>query len=484
MRTVAQSLVPDELQESAFVYPPVQRREFSDPVEWIEEYFYIPERRGENPPTMKLEPYQKAFIREAYRINIETGKFIYDVVVLSDLKKSAKSSIAAAITLHRASELEWGSFKIVANDLKQADSRVFYYIRRALELNKELGRRTTIRNYKIVFNDNHSIIEAVPVDPKGEAGGNDDLIEFTELHAADSKAAQSMWSEMTLSPTKHGYSQRIIDTYAGYSGESPILEQLYELGVKQGQQLSLPGAPDDLEIYANGSLLVLWNTIPRCPWHTADYYASEAMVLAPSEFDRMHRNQWVTSESVFVPGEWWDACKGEMPELKPGEPVVAAMDAAVSGDCFYITAGFRRGLKVYPMFKQVWKPPRGGKIDFTGPEQFIRDLAKKVNLIQVAYDPYQLHDMATRLRRDGVTWMREFTQGQARLVADKLLYDTIRERNIVHDGDADLSEHVKNANAKTEGEKLRIVKRADHLKIDGCVCLSMMNSELQRLNVG
>jgi phage terminase large subunit-like protein len=477
----ADAFVADVFAEFGIIDTPVQS-ESLDVISWIETKFFIPERMNTDNPAMQLDAYQKAVITEAHRLKPD-GKFVYDVILWSDIKKSAKSSIAAAIILYRALHTTWGSMKIVANDLKQADSRVFYYIRRALELNPELTARASIRNYKITI-DNHTIIEAVPVDPKGEAGGNDDLIEFTELHAADSKAAQSMWSEMTISPTKHGYSQRWIDTYAGYSGESPILEQLYELGVKQGQQLTLPAAPIDLEVFANGSLLVLWNTQPRLIWQTPGYYASEAMVLTPPEFQRMHRNQWVASENVFVPGEWWDACRGEVPELLHNEPLVISADAGVTNDCFFVVAGFRRAAKVHVFRARVWKPPKGGAIDFSGPEQFIRELASQFNVIECAYDPYQLHDMATRLTRDGVCYMRSFSQGQDRLIADKLLYDTIRDRNIIHDGNADLSEHVKNANAKTEGEKLRIVKRVEHLKIDGCVSTSMLNYELQRLSVG
>ena len=197
-----------------------------DPIAWIESEFYIPELGG----AMKLHPYQKAVLREAYRLD-EQGHFVYSVVVWSDIKKSAKSSIAAATVLERARRLPWGSIKIVANDLKQADSRVAFYARRAVELNPRLTNRVKVKpsGYHMEF-DNRTRVEAVPVDPKGEAGGNDDLIVFSELWAANQTAAQRMWTEMTLSPTKYGKSQRWVETYAGFSGESPLLEQLYQTG--------------------------------------------------------------------------------------------------------------------------------------------------------------------------------------------------------------------------------------------------------------
>lgn len=449
-----------------------------DPIAWIESAFYIPERSG----PITLADYQKAVLREAYRTDVQ-GHFVYSVVVWSDIKKSAKSSIAAAVALERARRLHYGSIKIVANDLKQADSRVAFYARRAIELNPHLSSRVRVKpsGYHMEF-DNRTRIEAVPVDPKGEAGGNDDLIIFSELWAANQTAAQRMWTEMTLSPTKYGQSQRWVESYAGFSGESPLLEQLYQTGVTEGRQLDL-GIPG-LEVYANDTarMLVLWNTQPRLPWQSAAYYAQEAAILTPGEFQRVHRNQWVTSENVFVAGEWWDACRGD---TAIDAPVIIGMDAAVSGDCFAIVGVSRRDDTVIVRFCRVWKPPKGGAIDFSEPEAFLREVCTQYNVLQIAYDPYQLHDMATRLRRAGVGWLRSFNQSSERLVADKSLYDAIRDRRIIHDGQPDLAEHVKNANSKSEGDidKLRIVKRAEHLKIDAAVALSMAHAEARRLNV-
>ena len=450
-----------------------------DPIAWIESEFYIPELQG----PMTLAPYQKAVLREAYRLD-EQGHFVYSVVVWSDIKKSAKSSIAAATVLERARRLPWGSIKIVANDLKQADSRVAFYARRAIELNPRLTNRVKVKpsGYHMEF-DNRTRVEAVPVDPKGEAGGNDDLIVFSELWAANQTAAQRMWTEMTLSPTKYGKSQRWVETYAGFSGESPLLEQLYQTGVVEGRQLDL-GIPG-LEVYANDTarMLVLWNTQPRLPWQSPEYYAQEAAILLPTEFDRVHRNQWVTSENVFVQPEWWAACQGSAPDFAPAAPVVVGMDAGVSNDCFAIVGVSRVGDQVYVRFVRIWKPPKGGAIDFAEPERALRELKTQYNVVQVAYDPYQLHDLATRLRRDGVAWFRDFPQGQDRLIADKNLYDAIRDRRITHDGNPDLADHIRNANAKTEGDKLRIVKRAEHLKVDCAVALSMAHAEARRLNL-
>jgi phage terminase large subunit-like protein len=471
---------------------------YVDPISFITTEFYIPELRG----PITLMPYQIAVLREAYRRD-EAGLFVYSTILWGDIKKSAKSSIAAAVCLERASHTPYASVKVIANDLKQADSRVAYYMRRAIDLNPRLRNRIKQRRTK-TFLPNKSTIEAIPIDPSGEAGGNDDLICFSELWGAKGEQPKRMWTEMTLSPTKYGQSQRWIETYAGFSGESELLEQLYDSGVTNGRLIDI-GIPA-LEIYVNEAarLLCMWNTIPRCPWQTPAYYAQEAAALTTEEFNRVHRNQWSSATMPFVALEWWTSCRRDnLPEIERHRELVVALDAGVSDDCFGLVAVSREttwkreidpvtqrpgpNKKISDMIVvrhvKKWTPPKGGKMQYSNvedptdrnfPEGEIRWLAENYNVVCFTYDPYQLHHLCTELRNEGIGLFQEFSQGAMRLEADKQLYDLIRDRRIVHDGNADLVEHVKNANRKEDGDsKLRIIKRSEKLKIDLCVSLSM-----------
>lgn len=447
-----------------------------DPVDWIESHFYIPEING----PITLYPYQKQALREALSVG-DNGLFKYSVIVWSDIKKSAKSTIAAAVALYMAYHRKWGQVVSVANDLKQADSRVAYYMRRAIELNPEMKAECKVRNYRVSF-PNGTFFEAVPIDPTGEAGGNADMVIFSELWGSHSKAQQAMWSEMTLPPMKFGKSFRWVETYAGYVGESPTLEMLHEQG-KAGRQIW-----PDFPAWANDSirLFLMWNQEPRLPWQTPEYYASEAGVLSDNEFRRLHRNEWVSSVDQFVPDAWWAACKTQGPQFRPDEPMIMAIDAAVSGDCFGMVGVSRHPTdetKIVVRYVQKWDPPKGGQIDYGPIEDEIRRVAGEYNVIEWAYDPYQLHSMCKRLGNEGVGWFREFKQGQDRLVADKQLQDLIRGKRIIHGGEAHLTEHIQNANAEASGEKIRIVKRSNSLKIDLCVCLSMSCAECLRLRL-
>lgn len=478
----------------------------SDPVAWIEKNFYIPETK--NDPVLhgriSLMDYQKDAIREALSKD-EFGNYKYSIIVWSDIKKSAKSTIAAAVNLYRAHHVEYGEFYIIANDLKQADSRVAYYLRRAIQLNHNLADKYSVRGYRTTA-PNGSFLEAIPIDPSGEAGSNADQITFSELWGANEDQKQTMWAEMTLSPTKYGQSFRWIESYAGFIEESKLLYSLYETGVKRGELLwpeklypVTEGEPTPLELYVNreARMLCLWNTQPRCPWQTKSYYASEAQVLLPNQFDRMHRNQWVSSEESFVPMEWYDHCahgSADWPSIPVNFPMIISLDAATASDNFALWLGCRHPddqKSVLTVFCQRWIPPRSGKLDFIGtednpgPETVLRKLIKSYNIVEVTYDPYQLHSTATRFKQEGLAWMRPFNQGTDRLLADSQLYALIRDRRFWHRGEPELREHISNANAKLDDQdsKMRLVKRNENLKIDLAVAASMGSYELLRLNL-
>jgi phage terminase large subunit-like protein len=463
--------------------PPVTARRISQadqdaarlsPADWIVNNFYL----YDTGQLMTLFDCQRRPLELALSRD-EQGRFRYNTILWSWPKKSAKSSVIAAVADYTASTRIRGSVKLVANDLKQADSRVGMYLRENIKIGQRAGRRDmgirmTPSGYRSVY-PNGSIIECVPIDPSGEAGGNDDLIVYSELHGWKSKAHQRMWSEMTLSPTKFGNSQRWIDTYAGYEGESPILENLYKIGVTEGTQVW-----PDLEVYTNEAarMLTVWVTKPMLPWQLNEdgqaYYIEEEAHLTPSEFLRMHRNKWATSEDVFVPYEWWTACNTPYEAVQHNEPLILSLDAGVSSDCFAVVGVTRRQDLVQLQYSRKWQPKTGEKNDFQAIEHEIRRLINTYNVMEVCYDPYQLVDMMGRIRSEEAVNVREFNQSSPRAIADKRLFDLIRERRIQHGNDADMNAHIKAANRKPEDEnKLRIIKRTPSEKIDLTVALSM-----------
>lgn len=479
-----------------------------NPVGFIKNYFYLYDTEA----IITLHPSQEYPLIEA--LSKPEDRFKYHTVLWSWPKKSAKSSLVAAVVDYGCLFKAKASWKLIGNDLKQADSRVGHYLRENIRIGARKGfgdasaeslRMQQIRQatkikpsgYTVEY-PNGSKVEMIPIDPTGEAGGNDDGTVFSELWGWKHKSHQDMWVEQTISPTRYGQAQRWIDTYAGFEGESPILEALYNQVVKDANRLDIEG---NSECYAANGIFVCWVTQHHLPWQTKEYYDSEAAALTPEQFARMHLNQWVTSENAFIPIAWWDNCAdqrspeagGILPHRKDDELIIA-LDAGISSDCLAIVAVSRDrrypahinadGEQISPdyfvrRYARAWHPPKGGKIAFDGPDSpksELKRLIKEYNVYQICYDEFQLHHFANEIRDELDTWIEPFSQTTEREIADKFLYDTIREMRIAHAGtDTELREHLLNSAAKTIGDdrRLRIVKKQENRKIDLAVSLSM-----------
>lgn len=476
-----------------------------NPLDFLQSYFYV----YDTETLLELYDCQKYAIAEALRTDAN-GMYVYDTVLWSWMKKSAKSTCVAGIADYVACKKDKARIRLIANDRKQADSRVGYYMRENIKIGAKRGYGTSeLADYMQQFRQatkitpsgytieypNGSLVEMIPVDPTGEAGGNDDLIIFSELWGWKHTAHQQMWAEATIASTRFGKAQRWIDTYAGFEGESPILENLYSEVVKDENRLDIP---HNAECYASGRTFATWVTKHHFSWQTLEYYLSERKNLTDDQFRRLHLNEWVTSTNSFVSIDWWDSSADEnVPPLSPYDEIVIALDAAVTSDCFAMVAvsrdrrypsQFRDGNyeapdKLIKRYSYAWTPPKDGKLAFWSdnsdditPTSELKRLIRLYNVVQVTYDPYQLEHFVSQLAYESDAWFSEFNQMGEREIADKGLYDLIREGRIAHNGrDDTLREHIKNSAAKSlsDERKLRIVKKDDNRKIDLTVALSM-----------
>ena len=456
--------------------------------------FYIPETSK----PIQLLPHQTALLQYAFDHEFQT-------ILYSTVKKSGKTAIAALVARWIAET--WGprsEVYCIANDYEQARGRVYQKALESIELTpgynitrRELPGRWKIIERQATFLPTNSIMRAVSSDYKGEAGSNPTATVWSELWGYSSETARRLWDELTPVPTRRR-SIRYVETYAGFEDESDLLIDLYKLAMN-GRRLT----HDDIDwpfddqppiwIDERARLFAYWDQgviARRMPWQTPDYYATQEAMLRPQAYQRLHLNMWTSSVNEFLPIEWWDANETALPPLLPKEPLVLGVDAAVSSDCCAIvgvTRDPRNHAEAAIRLKRVWYPPPGGVINLsTTVDLELRRLCQQFNVVQVAYDAYQLHKLMTDLRTDGVAWCRSFSQAGDRSLADKQLYDLIRDRRLPHPADEDFRQHIRNAaakQAKSEDTRLRLVKRTQDGKIDLVVAASMAVFECLRLNL-
>lgn len=459
-----QLLAKNSLKRAGYSPSPIARYyDGNDLIEFISREMIIPET---GQPLVLHSEQADVLNAMSHQTN---GVFDYSTWLYSAPKKSGKTTVAAGVALWQACRVPDGQVYIIGNDQKQADNRMMQAIRYAIDHNPRLQKHARLVRYT-VYLDNGTKIESIPVDPRGEAGMNPTGLFWTEAWGAIGNRPKLLWSEAALSPTRAGQSFKFIESYAGYKDESLILERLYNSIIVNGKpHSSIP------ELFTNGSSIGYWCTRHIMDWqiNNPEYYVQEERENAPSEFRRMHHNEWASTSDAFIPIEWWNACKvDKLPDMRPRQGMVLGVDAAVDSDYFAIVGVVVVNGKYQVRYCNVWKPPKGGKINLAEPAAEIERLRHLYNIECVAYDPMHLAYMAQQMG-DNLFWY-EVNQGHPRLVCDKYLYDCIRERMIEHDGTYDeLRQHLAAADKKPDEDKLRIIKRSASQHIDAVIALSM-----------
>src|ERR1700686_2746593 len=118
-----------------------------------------------------------------------------------------------------------------ANDFEQSQGRVFQAITRIVRASPLLARDANITQSKIEFASTGATISAIASDYAGAAGANPTITVFDELWGYTSERAHRLWDEMIPPPTRK-IGCRLTVTYAGFSGESTLLEGLHKRGLK------------------------------------------------------------------------------------------------------------------------------------------------------------------------------------------------------------------------------------------------------------
>lgn len=509
--------------------------------EWAETDFFIPE----NQAPIILEPVQKCFLKYAYASDATTWLY-------STIKKSGKTAISGLVGRYTAENSgPKAEVYFVANDKEQAKDRAYEAAKASVELSPgyDQGKRILRGRWKVIERNcvhlgTGSKMQAIASDYEGAAGANPNMTLWTEIWGMSSERMKRLWDEMTPVPTRKR-SVRYVETYAGFQGESEILWELYKTAVVNARRLTLaeleavcgpncwPYEDKELPFFVNEAArtFAYWDeglVARRMPWQRGPeaeaYYREQETTLRPEAFERLHLNKWVSAVQQFLPLVWWQKCKTNARIALPSTyPCVICVDASISNDCTAIVGvsrypepspqaiallqalpgeaaekalvalNQRHAQEIVLRFATVFNPTETGIVDYAAVKAKIKDYCSEFNVVQITYDVYQLHQMMQELTREAVAWCKQFPQASQREIADKGLYDLIRDRK-VHHFDEFSSDFVENCAAYvalTQGnsgkvpkiERLRIVKKAKDRPVDPMVALSMAANECLRLNL-
>ena len=439
-----------------------------EPATFIEEVLHDPETGK----PFKLLDAERDFIGHAFRTG-DDGRLLFPELVYAAPKKSGKTGFAALFMLTMVL-LFGGRFAegyALANDLEQATSRVFQAVKRIVEASPLLASNAEIMRDRIAFPAfSDATISAIASDYAGAAGSNPTISVFDELWGYTSERSRRLWDEMVPPPTRQ-IACRLTVTYAGFEGESVLLEELHKRGMAQPMV-----APS---LRAGDGLLMAWHTQPIAPWQTESWLTQMRRSLRPNQFLRMIQNVFVTSEATFIDMAAWDACvdPAATPAVSNKElPIYVGVDASVKHDSTAIVAVTwdKEVQKVRLVFHRVFQPSPTEPLDFEGAiENTITDLAQRFRVRKVLFDPFQMAATSQRLARQGIQ-IEEFPQSTPNLTAaSQNLYELINGHNLIAYHDAAMRLSVSRAVAIESPRGWRITKEKQSHKIDVVVALAM-----------
>jgi len=420
----------------------------------------------------RLSGHQRRVLAQAFRRG-PGGDLLFRLVLWSEPKKSGKTFLAAVLVLWWAFSNPDTEIIVAANDLEQSVSRVFKTAAALVKHNPGLLKLVAVRAAALRFT-NGTVVTAIASDYRGAAGARHSLVVFDELWGYHSENAQRLYEELTPPPTEEN-AWVLVVTYAGFTGESKLLETMYHRGLA-GTRLD-----PELEVYAADGLFMFWSHTLRQPWQTdaqaVRYYAAQRSSLRPTAFARFHRNEWVSAESTFVTAELWDGCVDptHQPVLADRRlRVVVGVDAGIKHDFASVQALAPADDQVIQVTGRIWRPSPKMPLDLEETiEEYLWHLVRSYDVVAIYVDPYQMHRSITTLAKAGVPIM-EFPQTQANTTRmSQLLFDLLRSRRLVLFPDPDLREQALHTIAIETGRGLRIAKEKAAQKIDGIVALSI-----------
>jgi phage terminase large subunit-like protein len=221
----------------------------------------------------------------------------------------------------------------------------------------------------------------------------------------------------------------------------------------------------------------MWAKVNRASWISEKSLRQEWLDTSTSEFSfrRKMLNQWVPDmvERGVDPADW-DACMVEGARIPDGHEVHLMVDLGFTSDnSAVVVAGLVDGKIVVE--SQIWKPPGNGlEIDVRATvDKAAQEYAERFRVRHFAADKWN----AQLLLQDWWTrgWpTHEFKMNAAiRVPASSMVAELIQKREIVHNGDPQLREHMLNL-VKRETDSGWLFdknKNEPSKKIDGAIAL-------------
>ena len=396
------------------------------------------------------------------------GRYRHRQALVGMARKNGKSAWGAGMALAGlVFGPEGGEIYSCAADRRQAGV-VFDVARRMVSMDPELSQR--LKSYRDVIENpaTGSVYRALSAEAYTKEGLNPSMTIFDEVHA---QPTRELWDVMALAQGARVEPLMIGITTAGVrydsSGGPSICYQLYEHGKRVAT-----GEVDDPSFF-----MAWWEPVnPDADYRepgtwaegnpglddlvAVEDFGSSILRTPEAEFRTKRCNQWVASQSAWLPTGAWAKCGGaEL--IEPGAQVVLGFDGSFSNDSTALVVVSVDEVPTVDVVQSWERPAEAGnewRVPILEVEQAVREACRRWSVREIVCDPYRWGRTYQVLEDEGLPIV-EYPQSPQRMVpATQRFYEAVVNKQIAHADDPRLARHLDNCVIKTDQRGSRITK--------------------------
>lgn len=334
-----------------------------------------------------------------------------------------------AVALHLTEAPVGATSFVVAADAGQA-GLVIDSVRSFLLREPKLRSAMKVEARRVVFlvdGERTSTLEVVPADEASAYGLRPWLVIADEVGQwPETPSARGVWAAMVSALPKVKGSRLVVLTSAGSPSHwaYKVLEQ-----AKRSRRWRVSETPGPL------------------PWVSAEVLDEQRHLLTPSQFARLHLNNWTSPEDRLTTPEQIAACVGHSGAIPPrrGVRYALGLDIGLVHDATVLTvahAEHRVGARVVVVDRQeVWQGTKACPVDLSDVESAVFETWRQYRGTLI-FDPWQGEHLAARLKARHVP-VEVFRFGSASVGRLALtLYRLLRDRLLDLPDDDELADEL------------------------------------------
>lgn len=434
---------------------------------------------GRSGEKLVLREWQKTLLKQVFARD-EDGGLKHRIALLGLPRKSGKSAIGSVIAAFSLMDVKTQGAEIysVAADRNQA--RIVFEDTKRMIQATELKEHVKIYRDAILVPATNNVYRVLSADAPRHEGLSPTMVIFDELHAQPNR---KLWDVMSLAQGARGKQAMMIAiTTAGVKTDTGGQDSVAYTNYNYGKKI-ISGEIKDPTFF------MAWWEAPADADHTkvetwkianpgfddicaASDFESAVLRTPEAEFRTKRCNQWVSSQTAWLPAGAWDKLASEF-EILPDEDYILGFDGSYANDSTALCAVTIPKENELPKVKliKVWekdfdKDDESWRVSIEEVKQTILNYVQEYPQVrEIACDPYRWAVMMQELEDFGLPIVEYKTNLLNLMIpATQTAFESIVEGRLTHDGNPVLSRHLDNCVVKNDHRGQRVTKESSSSK--------------------